>query len=862
MQNPRRLERKISVLWLAMLLGQIVSITAHPAHASALRNNDSQHPIIGFANTDIPNHQAPHAPEKKPIQTVFDNTTPITPTQIQSNASPSLSPLDSLDFVAIAEGHQYLHDHTPGDIALAFSTPEEAMARDNQPWLNQINQPYAAELGTKDGRNITIGFADAALQIDHPLLFGKVRQTYNAFANSANVDESFTKTHSDGHATTVVSTALGSLALVTGEEGDKHLQGVAPGAKIAMTQVFSTPEQERLSSSSLSNGIAWLTRSTRVPIINLSISAVGKLQHATVSAMQAGIARDVLFTIAANNKTETESYSLADYASADWAKKQIIAVGAVDSQNQATHFSEPAGTLAQWYVVAPRSNITVASNGQTYENKSGASFAAPMVAGQAALIKSFWPQLKAATIAQIIFKTATHLGNSPEGTPDPIYGWGLINVRKSLQPIGQLTIQTKNGTHIPVANIALGNAKGALGGAIQQAAAHNAFVISGATDMFNRHFSVNLNATIAPERSRSLANMLGNDSDRMIRTSEIILDKQGSRLSYTRSDLSTAPGNLKVETHYLNQNTSTISAASLIKRFSNGSELAIATGGQNSYFGLADYRINGAPQFTDIGLADAYHHLVSGASSFAIGQQLSDGLKIKFGMIGTQLPDAMSSQRSVNPLIDATSTSTPNDVTLGHIEISKQIGNSMLGFGFSVLGEQNALLGTQLGTGFTLNNQASTRILTLNAAHKLVDDIAIAGYYSQGTTQDYNNNGDSLISTISATRSQAYGLGLILSNRWRTADSLAFSMSAPLATTTGTMTLDLPSTVDIDGNLLRNQTTINLASPAREYRAEIAYFTPVSKNASLGLTVIHKQNVGNLPGNSEQLAVANYRINF
>ncbi|MCC7006921.1 MAG: S8 family serine peptidase [Ottowia sp.] len=685
MQNPRRLEQSFTALWLTLLLGQVVDVAAHPAHASLLRNNNSQHSVIGFADTDIPNHHSAHLPEKRTTHTFFDNTASIANTQTASNPQTLSSPLGSLNFSDIEEGHQYWHDQTPNDIAITFSTSEEVLVRDNQPWLNQINQPYAAELGIRDGRNITIGFADSALQIDHPLIFGKVRQTYNAFANSANVDESFTNTQNDGHATTVVSTALGSLALVTGEDGDKYLQGVAPGAKVAMTQTFSTPEQDRLSSSAISNGIAWLARSTRVPIINLSFSTFNKLQRTTISAMQAGIARDVLFTIAANSKTATESYSLADYASADWAKKQIIVVGAVDSQNQATDFSEPAGALAQWYVVAPGSDITVASNGQTYANKSSAAFAAPMVAGQAALIKSFWPQLKAATIAQIIFKTATHLGDSPEGTPDPIYGWGLINVRKSLQPIGQLTIQTRNGTYLPVASLALGNVNGALGGAIQQAAAQNAFVISGATDIFNRQFSVNLNTTIAPETSRSLANMMGNDSDRMIRTREIILDRQGSRLSYTRSDLSTIPGNLIADPLYVNQNTSMISAASLIKRFSNGHEFAIATGGQNNYFGLADYRIDGAPQLAEIGLANAYHNLAHTASSFAIGQQLSNGLKIKFGMIGTHLPDAMSSQRSVNPLIDTTSTRAPNEVTLGHFEISKQMGNSMLGFGFSIL---------------------------------------------------------------------------------------------------------------------------------------------------------------------------------
>lgn len=223
MQNPRRLEQSFTALWLTLLLGQVVDVAAHPAHASLLRNNNSQHSVIGFADTDIPNHHSAHLPEKRTTHTFFDNTASIANTQTASNPQTLSSPLGSLNFSDIEEGHQYWHDQTPNDIAITFSTSEEVLVRDNQPWLNQINQPYAAELGIRDGRNITIGFADSALQIDHPLIFGKVRQTYNAFANSANVDESFTNTQNDGHATTVVSTALGSLALVTGEDGDKYL---------------------------------------------------------------------------------------------------------------------------------------------------------------------------------------------------------------------------------------------------------------------------------------------------------------------------------------------------------------------------------------------------------------------------------------------------------------------------------------------------------------------------------------------------------------------------------------------------------------------------------------------------------------
>ena len=59
--------------------------------------------------------------------------------------------------------------------------------------------------------------------------------------------------------------------------------------------------------------------------------------------------------------------------------------------------------------------------------------AAPVVSGAAAVVKGAFPNLTARQVVDILLRTATDLG--APGT-DPVYGRGLVNLARALQPIG------------------------------------------------------------------------------------------------------------------------------------------------------------------------------------------------------------------------------------------------------------------------------------------------------------------------------------------------------------------------------------------------------------------------------------------
>jgi len=298
-----------------------------------------------------------------------------------------------------------------------------------------------------------------------------------------------------------------------------------------------------------------------------------------------------------------------------------------------------------------------------------------------------------------------------------------------------------------------------------------------------------------------------------------------------------------------------------VKRFANGNEFSVAMGGENIYMGLADYRIEGAPELSGTGFNNAYLALVPSASSFGVGRKFTNGIKVKFGLVNTHFAQTMLNQASPNSILQTSSSQQIAAVDMKTIEISKQFKNSILGFSFAGVGEQNMLLGTPLGNGFNLNKPAKTRVLTLNMAHKLSSNLVMAGYISHGITAGYDNP-HSLVSAVSTTYSKAYGVGFSMNNVQRKADRFTVNLSSPLATTSGSMTLDLPSDVDINGNLVRTQRQISLASPAREYRTEITYFTPLSKTTALSINITHRQNANHMARETEQIAMMNYHISF
>ncbi len=88
------------------------------------------------------------------------------------------------------------------------------------------------------------------------------------------------------------------------------------------------------------------------------------------------------------------------------------------------------GDLADRTLAVVATDISVVGKDGQVTTVTGNSFAAPAIAGAAALLKQYWPQLGGKAISRILLDTATDLGDKGA---DQIFGAGLLNVEAAMK---------------------------------------------------------------------------------------------------------------------------------------------------------------------------------------------------------------------------------------------------------------------------------------------------------------------------------------------------------------------------------------------------------------------------------------------
>lgn len=94
-------------------------------------------------------------------------------------------------------------------------------------------------------------------------------------------------------------------------------------------------------------------------------------------------------------------------------------------------YSHSAGDMANDFIVA---HDDVLAQGDA----SGTSFAAPRVAGAAALVRHKFPLLNGMELKSLLLNTATDMGTPG---PDAVFGHGRLDLQNALSPQGQLTAE-------------------------------------------------------------------------------------------------------------------------------------------------------------------------------------------------------------------------------------------------------------------------------------------------------------------------------------------------------------------------------------------------------------------------------------
>ena len=203
-----------------------------------------------------------------------------------------------------------------------------------------------------------------------------------------------------------------------------QLAGVAPDAKLMSISM----ESER----GLVFGMNWAWMNG-ADVINCSwnCSREPKLEEAIDSALLRGRnGKGCIIVKSSGNSNGDISYP-GKY------RPEILVVGGIMSNGNRYNMSNHGQTLD---LVAPGHNIRLVQDNDLLRSSQGTSYAAPHVAGVAALILELNPDLTGQQVRDIIEQNTTKVGhlpyqtvsNRPNGTWNEEYGYGLIDAYKAL----------------------------------------------------------------------------------------------------------------------------------------------------------------------------------------------------------------------------------------------------------------------------------------------------------------------------------------------------------------------------------------------------------------------------------------------
>ncbi len=313
---------------------------------------------------------------------------------------------------------------------------------------------------------------DTGINPSHNEFAGRIAASYNALTGATG-----SAPDGHGHGTHVAG-------IIAANRDGVGMHGIAYGAQLMPIKVMA--DDGTGNTGTLDQGLRWAA-DNGARIANMSLASTTQYSS---SELQAAVSRGLLVVAAAGNRAQSQPDWPARFASAAWANGQIISVVAVDQSLQIASFSNRAGDARDFTLAAPGVGLT-STYSSGYASWSGTSMAAPVVAGAAALVQSRWPYLAARDVANVLFTTARDLGTP--GTDD-VYGRGLVDVDRAMQPVGTVMTPTASGGSVALTGSATG---GAVGPAIIRAGAAGLLKVSG-FDALGRDFSVDLGKAVMP----------------------------------------------------------------------------------------------------------------------------------------------------------------------------------------------------------------------------------------------------------------------------------------------------------------------------------------------------------------------------
>ena len=321
---------------------------------------------------------------------------------------------------------EYKFEYTPND--------RYAQKDSTQALLFQRHNTYAAWNISKGDTNVVIGIIDTGIDFTHPDLAGNIKYNY-ADPLGDGVDNDH-----DGYIDNYRGWDFGS-----NDNNPKYVGTFSHGVSVQSLSSAVTdntigmagtgfkckalPLKISDNSGSLLNGYAAIVYAADhgCKIINCSWGGATYSKTDQLSVNYAAINHDVLIVASAGNDLDID----LDYYPASY--DNVLSVTGLDARFAANHIDtvEVRGTVSATQGNIYSFNVDVgAINGGWaatpggYKPFAGTSFASPVVAGAAGLIRSKYPLLSAAQVGELIRVNGSILDTFPETFPESRYKLG------------------------------------------------------------------------------------------------------------------------------------------------------------------------------------------------------------------------------------------------------------------------------------------------------------------------------------------------------------------------------------------------------------------------------------------------------
>ncbi|WP_295496758.1 S8 family serine peptidase [Sphingorhabdus sp. EL138] len=731
----------------------------------------------------------------------------------------------------------------------SFATPE--YLRSDGPSFHRAITAYQAGAS---GHGVTVGVIDSGIDPNSHEFSGRIH------AQSADVTGAGRLLgDDDGHGTSV-------SRVLAAAKNDRDVHGIAFNATILALradQVGScAPTAQGVDEagcsffdSAIAAGVDRAV-DNKARVINISLGGAGGASSALRTAINRATSAGVVVVVSAGNEGNEldpafDPNSPSPFAQALLANGNglVIIATAVDDDGIIAKFSNKAGVLQNAVLSALGQNICCeyrndtiyrlnANDGTSVRVYNGTSYAAPQIAGAAALLAQAFPNLTGAQIVNLLLTSARDAG-APD--TDAIYGRGILDIGRAFAPAGTTSLA---GTNTAVAlNGNGGTTSMSMGDAASAPMSINAVVL----DSYGRAYDINVAEGLSPSAPRLRLTPALVDQGR-----SVSISRGATELAFSISDGDAGgPRFFPLPLSYGQQSQARILAGRV--------SAAIARNTRFS-FGIrqaAAGQVVALQAMSRAAFLTATDAQMDGGFDRAPGQSLA--LRRQLGRVGlTGSVEAGQARvferggaaylRSANKLYSYSS--------LG-LSLDRQIGPARLAVGAHWMREDETVLGARFAN-FIGQNGARSLFVDGRGDVTLIGPWTLGASWRQGWTTP--NAGVSLAGQ-SLLHSNAFSLDLSGAHVLTRGDRIAFRIAQPLRVTHGGLALNLPVAYDyatLGTTFAVRQ--ISLAPKGREIASELAWGVPIY-GGHFSSNLFWRQEPGHFENAPDDVGVA-FRLHF